>query len=151
MAICVLYILILALPVHRHVVGVFSDFYRFYAPDADRIAAGEFPQNTYNPPGYPAVLALASRVTGDHFTAGKWMSLLAGGLSGLLAFFLHRRLFGKGPALLAVVILLSSPTFTTYAISPMTDVPFVAVCLAAMLAIADERPEDGARPSSEAC
>ena len=140
LAICGLYVLVLAFPVHRHVVGAFSDFYRFYAPDADRIAAGEFPQNTYNPPGYPAVLALASRLTGDPFTAGKWMSLLAGGLSGLLAFFLHRRLFGEWPALLAVLILLSSPTFTTYAISPMTDVPFVCVCLAAMLAIAGERP-----------
>ena len=140
LAICGLYVLILALPVHRHVVGAFSDFYRFYAPDADRIAAGKFPQNTYNPPGYPAVLALVSQVTGDHFTAGKWISLLAGGLSGLLAFYLHRRLFGAGPALLAVLILLSSPTFTTYAISPMTDVPFVCVCLAAMLAIAGERP-----------
>lgn len=145
-ALCALYILVLAPPVHRHVVGAFSDFYRFYAPDADRIAAGEFPENTFNPPGYPAVLALASLVAGDHFTAGKWMSLLAGGLSGFLAFLLHRRLFGQVPALLAVLILLSSPTFTTYAISPMTDVPFVAVCLAAMLVIAGEHPT-GWRPT----
>ena len=139
-AICALYVLVLAGPVHRHVVGAFSDFYRFYAPDADRIAAGAFPENTYNPPGYPAALALASLVASDHFTAGKWMSLLAGGLCGVLAFVLHRRLFGEGPALLAVLILLSSPTFTTYAMSPMTDVPFVALGLAAMLAIAGEHP-----------
>jgi 4-amino-4-deoxy-L-arabinose transferase-like glycosyltransferase len=140
-----LYILVLAVPVHRHVVGVFSDFYRFYAPDADRIAAGEFPQNTYNPPGYPAVLALVSRVTEDHFTAGKWLSLLAGGLSGFLAFVLHRRLFGVGPALLGVVIVLTAPTFTTYAISPMTDVPFVALCLATMLVIATDEPAGRSR------
>src|SRR5262245_37224706 len=145
-ALCALYVLLLPLPVHHHVVGAFSDFYRFYAPDADRIAAGEFPENTFNPPGYPAVLALASLLARDHFTAGKWMSLLAGGLSGLLAFFLHRRLFGEVPALLAVLILLSSPTFTTYAISPMTDVPFVAICLGAMLLIAGEHPA-GWRPT----
>jgi hypothetical protein len=146
-ALCALYVLVLALPVHQHVVGVFSDFYRFYAPDAERIAAGEFPQNTYNPPGYPAVLALVSRVASDLFTAGKWMSLLAGALGGLLAFFLHRRLFGAGPALLAVLILLTAPTFTTYAISPMTDVPFVALCLLTMLVITREQAA-GWRPTT---
>jgi 4-amino-4-deoxy-L-arabinose transferase-like glycosyltransferase len=132
---CAAYALALAYPVHRHVVGVFSDFYRFYAPDADRIAAGQFPANTYNPPGYPALLALVSTVTGDHFASGKWLSLLAGALAGALAFHLHRRLFGAAAALMAVPIMLSSPTFTTYAITAMTDVLFVAVALGALLAI----------------
>jgi 4-amino-4-deoxy-L-arabinose transferase-like glycosyltransferase len=139
-ALCGLYLLLLALPVHRHTVGVFSDFYRFYAPDADRIAARQFPQNTHNPPGYPALLALASPLTGDRFSAGKWISLLAAALCGLLAFQLHRRVFGEAPALLAALILLTSPTFTTYAISPMTDVPFVALALAAMLTMASAQP-----------
>jgi len=139
LAICALYVLALAYPVHLHVVGTFSDFYRWYAPDADRISAGQFPQNTYNPPGYPVLLSLTSRLSGDHFASGKWISLLAAGLAGVMAFHLHRRLFGAGPALLAVPIILSAPTLTTYAVSAMTDVPFLCVCLAALLAITSER------------
>jgi len=140
LAISVLYVLILAYPVHLHRVGGFSDFYVRFAPDADRIAAGEFPQNTYNPPGYPVLLALASPLTGDHFTSGKWMSLLAAGLIGVLIFCLVRRLFGPGPALLAVPIVLLSHSFTTYSITAMADVPFLCVCLGALLATTIDRP-----------
>ena len=136
----VLYVAALAYPVHRHVVGAFSDFYLRFAPDADRVAAGEFPRNTYNPPGYPVLLVLASPLTGDHFTTGKWMSLLAGGLTGALAFVLFRRLFGPGPALLAVPIILTSAVFATYAITAMTDVPFVLLCLVAMIAVTSDGP-----------
>jgi 4-amino-4-deoxy-L-arabinose transferase-like glycosyltransferase len=140
LAMGVLYIVALAYPVHRHVVGAFSDFYVRFAPDADRVAAGEFPRNTYNPPGYPTLLALASPLTGDHFTTAKWMSLLAGGLTGALAFVLFRRLFEPGPALLAVPIVLTSAVFATYAISAMTDVPFVLLCLVVMIATTREGP-----------
>src|SRR5262245_26836473 len=54
-----------------------TDFYHFYAPDAERLATGQFPQNTYQGPGYPATLALVAKLTGmsgDLFTVGKWMS-----------------------------------------------------------------------------
>lgn len=152
-AISALYVLVLAIPVQRHVVGVFSDFYVRFAPDADRVAAGLFPLNTYNPPGYPVMLALAAPITGDHFTTGKWLSLMCGGLTGVLAFLLFRRLFGPGPALLAVPIVLTSEVFTTYAVTAMTDVPFVALCVVAMLAITrdDPRPLRGALVSGVVC
>jgi hypothetical protein len=68
------------------------------------------------------------------------MSLLAGGLTGALAFVLFRRLFGPGPALLAVPIILTSAVFATYAITAMTDVPFVLLCLIVMIAITSEGP-----------
>jgi hypothetical protein len=139
-ALSAVYVLALAYPVHRHQVGVFSDFYLRFAPDADRIGAGVFPQNTYNPPGYPVLLALAGPLTRDHFTTGKWLSLLAAGVAGVLVFCLVRRMFGPGPAVLAVPIVLLSHSFTTYAITAMTDVPFLAVSLAAMLAITLDRP-----------
>lgn len=138
--ICAVYVLALAYPVHLHIVGAFSDFYVRFAPDADRISARELPQNTYNPPGYPVLLVVASQLTRDHFTSGKWMSLLAAGLTGIMAFSLFRRLFGPAPALLAVPIILSSETFTRYSISAMTDVPFVCVAVGAMFAITAEQP-----------
>ena len=140
LALGALYVAALAYPVHRHVVGAFSDFYVRFAPDADRVAAAEFPRNTYNPPGYPVLLVLASPLTGDHFTTGKWMSLFAGGLTGVFVFVLFRRVFGPGPALLAVPIVLTSAVFATYAITAMTDVPFVLVCLVAMIAITSTGP-----------
>jgi 4-amino-4-deoxy-L-arabinose transferase-like glycosyltransferase len=140
-AISALHVLVLAAPVQRHVVGVFSDFYVRCAPDADRITAGRFPLNTYNPPGYPVALALAQPITGDHFTTGKWLSLLCGGLAGVLTFLLFRRVFGPGPALLAVPIVLTSEVFTTYALTAMSDVPFVALCLVVMLAITRDDPQ----------
>ena len=141
LALSALYVLILAYPAHLHVVGVFSDFYVRYAPDADLIARRQFPGNTYNPPGYPLLLVvLSSALTGDHFTSAKWLSLVAAGLSGLLAFQLFRRLFGPWPAVLAVPILLSSGPFNRYAISAMTEVPFLCVCLAALLVVTADRP-----------
>ena len=140
LAVAVLYVGVLAYPVHLHVVGTVSDFYLRFAPDADRIARGKAPQNTYNPPGYPILLTLVSMLSGDHFTSGKWMSLFAGGLTGVLAFVLVRRLFGRDPALLTVPLILSSAVFTRYAITAMSDVPFVCVCVLAMIAITGDGP-----------
>jgi len=148
LAFCVLFVLGLGPVVHRRVIGgvwTETDFYRSYAPDADRMAAGQFPENTHNPPGYPIMLLLLSRLTGDHFTSGKWLALASATLVGLATFFLFRRVFGEGPALLAVPILLLSGEFTKYAVEATTDVPFLALCLAAVLVITDERMGDSPR------
>jgi len=140
LAICAVYVLALIYPAHRHVVGSFSDFYMRYAPDADLISRGKFPSNLYNPPGYSILLIFGSSLTGDHFTSGKWLSLLAAGLTGLASFFLFRRLFGVGPALLAVPIILLSGTFNRYSISPMTDIPFLCASVLSLYVITDDRP-----------
>ena len=140
LAISATYVLALAWPARLHVVGVFSDFYMRYAPDADLIAHGKFPSSVYNPPGYSVALVLLSQITGDHFTSGKWLSLASAGLTGLLSFYLFRRLFGAAPALLAVPIILLSGTFNRYTISAMTDVPFLCVSILGLLVITDERP-----------
>jgi hypothetical protein len=76
--------------------------------DAERIAAAQFPINTYQGPGYPALLALIARLTGgDLFAVGKWLSVVCAVICGLLAFVIFARLFsywvGVGAQLIAIV------------------------------------------------
>ena len=61
-------LLTLAALARRHPLGSYAtetDFYHLYAPDAERIGAWTFPQNPGQGPGYPALVALVSLVTGD--------------------------------------------------------------------------------------
>ncbi|MBK7600628.1 MAG: hypothetical protein IPJ07_19790, partial [Acidobacteria bacterium] len=65
----------------QHPYGNFAtetDFYHLYAPDAERLAAGQFPANTFQGPGYPATIALIAKMTSsaDLFTVGKWLSVM---------------------------------------------------------------------------
>src|SRR5215470_13815809 len=106
-------LLTLAYLARQHPFGNYAtetDFYHFYAPDAERLAAGQFPQNTYQGPGYPATLALIAKLSGtsgDLFTAAKWISVVCAVLCGLLIFVLFARMFGYwtglGAQLLAIV------------------------------------------------
>src|SRR5215510_8960712 len=97
--ICAIHLLALIYIARQHPFGNYAtetDFYHFYAPDAERLAAGQFPQNTYQGPGYPATLALVAKLvgmSGDLFTVGKWMSVVCAVLCGLLVFVLFARLF----------------------------------------------------------
>jgi 4-amino-4-deoxy-L-arabinose transferase-like glycosyltransferase len=145
--VCVVFFGALAYPVHQRQLGTYwteTDLYRWYAPDADRLLAGRFPHhNTYSPPGYPALLAALFPLTGDHFVTGKWLSLAAAALSGLVAFLLFRRLFGEATALLGVGILLLSGEYTAFAIQATTDVVFLLVCLVAVLVLTDDRMAPG--------
>jgi hypothetical protein len=112
-----------------------TDFYHFYAPDAERIASGQFPQNTYQGPGYPATLALVARLTGtsdDLFTAGKWLSVVCAVLCGLLVFVLFARLFGYWVGLGAQLIAIASGEFPQFSINAATDVFFLLLCLAVL-------------------
>ncbi|HEY6402492.1 MAG TPA: glycosyltransferase family 39 protein, partial [Blastocatellia bacterium] len=119
-----------------------TDFYHYYAPDAERLASGQFPQNTYQGPGYSATLAFVAKLTGtsgDLFTAGKWISVVCAVLCGLLIFVLFARLFGYwvgvGAQLLAVV----SGEFPQFSINAATDVFFLLLCLAVLVVFTDDR------------
>src|SRR6266581_2118559 len=88
---CFAYFLVLAYVGRSHPFGTYAtetDFYHLFAPDAERIAAWQFPENPYQGPGYPALLALVTKLTGDLFTAGKWISITSATLVGWLAFLL---------------------------------------------------------------
>src|SRR5215813_11401475 len=97
--VCLAHLLSLAYFAHQHPFGTYAtetDFYQLFAPDAERIGSGQFPQNTFQGPGYPAAIALIAKLTGksrDLFTVGKWFSIVCAVFCGFLVFILFSRLF----------------------------------------------------------
>ncbi len=114
--------------------GLETDFYGDYAPDADRLRAGEFPQNGFQGPGYPAILALAEYAVKDPFQAGRLISAASAAAVGLLAFFLFRRLFGYWSGIGSQLLVLVGGLFPQLAVTASTDMVFLMLCLAALVA-----------------
>src|SRR5262249_45830252 len=143
--ICLAHFFTLAYLARQHPFGNYAtetDFYHLYAPDADRIAAGQFPQNTFQGPGYPALIALLGKFTGlsgDLFTIGKWLSVICAVLCGWLVFVLFARLFGFWVGLGAQLIAIASGQFPQFSINAATDVFFLALCLAVLTVFTNER------------
>jgi hypothetical protein len=143
--VCLIHLIALIHIARQHPFGSYAtetDFYHFYAPDAERLAAGQFPQNTYQGPGYPATLALVAKIaglSGDLFTAGKWMSVVCAVLCGLLIFVLFARLFGYWRGVGAQLLAITSGEFPQFSINAATDVFFLLFCLAVLVAFTDER------------
>jgi hypothetical protein len=143
--ISLIHFLTLAYLARQHPFGNYAtetDFYHFYAPDAERLAAGQFPQNTYQGPGYPVTLALVAklaRMSGDLFTVAKWMSVVCAVLCGLLVFVLFARLFGYWVGIGAQLVAIVSGEFPQFSINAATDVFFLLLCLAALVVITYER------------
>src|SRR5262245_36896533 len=143
--ISLIHLLTLAYLARRHPFGNYAtetDFYQFYAPDAERLAAIQFPQNTFQGPGYPATLAVVAKLagmSGDLFTVGKWMSVVCAVLCGLLVFVLFARLFGYWVGLGAQLIVIASGEFPQFSINAATDVFFLLLCLASLVVFTDER------------
>ena len=129
----------------QHPFGTYAtetDFYHFFAPDAERLAAGQFPTNTFQGPGYPAALALLSKLTGlggDLFTVGKWLSVVCAVLCGWLVFQLCAQLFGYWVGLGAQLLMVASGEFPQFSISATTDVFFLLLCLATLAVFTHEQ------------
>lgn len=142
---CLLHFFILSYFARQHPFGNYAtetDFYHYYAPDAERIAAGQFPQNPFQGPGYPAILAALGRLTGlgsDLFTVGKWLSVVCAVLCGGLVFLLFARLFGFWVGLGAQLVAIASGQFPQFSINAATDVFFLLVCLAVLVVFTSER------------
>lgn len=134
--ICLSYFAFLVFFSRRHPFGTYAtetDFYHLYAPDAARIAAGQFPLNDFQGPGYPVLLSLVTKFTGDMFVAGKWISIISAVLCLWLVFMLFKQLFGEwvgvGAALLSTVMI----EFPEFSLQATTDVFFLLLCLVAFV------------------
>jgi len=142
---CLAHLLTLVFLARQHPFGNYAtetDFYHLYAPDAERIAAGQFPLNTFQGPGYPALIALIGKLTGysdDLFTVGKWLSVVCAVLCGWLIFVLFAWLFGFWVGLGAQLIAVASGQFPQFSINAATDVFFLALCLAVLVVLTNER------------
>jgi hypothetical protein len=149
--ISLIHLLTLVYLARRHPFGNYAtetDFYHFYAPDAERLASGQFPQNTFQGPGYPATLALVAKIagmSGDLFTVGKWMSVVCAVLCGLLVFVLFARLFSYWVGVGAQLIAVASGEFPQFSINAATDVFFLLLCLAALVVFTGKRLAPGWR------
>lgn len=134
--ICLAYFAFLVYLSPRHPFGTYAtetDFYHLYAPDAARIAAGQFPTNDFQGPGYPVLLSLVTNFTGDVFVAGKWISIISAVFCVWLVFVLFKQLFnawvGIGGALLSTMII----EFPEFSLQATTDVFFLLLCLVALV------------------
>jgi hypothetical protein len=126
----------------QHPIGTYStetDFYHLFAPDADRLAAGQFPDNDFHPPGYAALIMLVTKLAGDTFTAGKWVSIISAALLPLFIFALFARLFGYWVGVGTAALFAVGPEIPQYAISATTDVYFLLLCVAALVVFTSER------------
>lgn len=110
-----------------------TDFYQYYAPDAERLMRGEFPTDTYRGPGYPLTLGLLTKVTGDYFTSAKLISVFSAALAGWLVFLLFAKLFGYWAGVGAQLLALVGTQFSSFAVTATTDVFFLMLSLAAVV------------------
>lgn len=147
LAICIAYFLTLSFYGQSYVLANYdnSDFYSRYVPDALRIAEGDVPQDTFVGPGYATLLTLVTGLVPDDLAAGKLIATVTGSICGLLAFFLFKRLFGYRAALLSLPIMLVSGEFAVSAIDPGTDMPFLLLCIATMLAFTNGETQPSTR------
>jgi hypothetical protein len=136
-----------------HTFGTYTtetDFYHLYAPDADRLAAWQFPENTFQGPGYPLVVAVVTQLTGDVFVAGKTISIVSASAAGLFVFLLFGKPFGYAVGLGAQLLLLVSNLFPQFSIAATTDMFFLMLCLAALTVFTCERMTDTWRVAAAA-
>ncbi len=141
---CAVHLVLLISLARQHPFGTYAtetDFYHFFAPDAERLAAGQFPVGTYQGPGYPAVLALLGKLTGlggDLFTVGKWLSVVCAVLCGWLVFRLCAQVFGFWAGVGAQLLAVASGEFPQFSISATTDVFFLTLSLATLVVFTNE-------------
>ena len=131
---------VFAVAAGKHPIGTYwteTDFYHLYLPDAKRIAALQFPENPYQGPGFPALVAVVTKATGDWFVAGKWISVVCATLVVALSFVLFSRLFGFWVGVGAAALVPVSAQFIQFAISATTDILFLFLVLASLAALLD--------------
>ncbi|NOT58618.1 MAG: hypothetical protein HOP19_00155 [Acidobacteria bacterium] len=142
---CLAHLSFLVMAARQHPFGTYAtetDFYHYYAPDAERLAAGQFPANPFQGPGYPAFIALLAKLTGNSqnlFAVGKWLSVFCAVACGWLVYRLFAQVFSQWVGLAAQALAIVSGEFLPFSISATTDVFFLLLCLATLVVLTNDR------------
>lgn len=105
------------------------DFYERYAA---RIAAGELPRDPFRPALYPALGAIAGKLTGDYYHACQFISILSGAAFVVLSFLIARQLFGLPAAWIAATLVAVNPHVILASSRAASDMLFQALAMAAL-------------------
>lgn len=111
--------------------GVETDFVGGFGPAARDLLHGRPYLYPYHPPGYAALLAVSSLVTGDLFVAGKLVGALSATLVAWFGYLLLRDLYSSRVAFAATILL--AVGVMPYAYIASSDIPDAAAIIAAFL------------------
>lgn len=107
--------------------GMESDFLFEFVPLAKHLAEGSLEVGPYRGPVYPILLQAGKAITGDYFTAGLILGLLAAAVTLIVTFSLIRKLFTPEIALAVALLMMANPYFFMYSYQLGTDMLFVAL------------------------
>lgn len=107
-----------------------------YAWMGRRLVAGDFEQglSTYFPPLYPLLVGLSSLVFRDLEFAGRFVSVVAGGLLVVPVFLLARSFYDRGVAALAASLVVVFPVLVYYSAQLLTESVYVLLFTTGVLA-----------------
>ena len=119
---CVLLAVLIRLALLAHEYVISPDGVE-YAWLGRHMVSGNFQRglNTYFPPLYPLLVGLSSLVFHDLEFAGRFVSVLAGGLLVIPVFQLAKNFYDKGVAALAACIVVVFPVLTYYSAQLLTE------------------------------
>src|SRR2546422_862734 len=107
--------------------GMESDFLFEFVPLAKRLGEGPLEVGAYRGPVYPILLQAGKTLTGDYFTAGLMIGLLAATVTLIVTFSLIRKLFTPEIALAVALLMMANPYFFMYSYQLGTDMLFIAL------------------------
>lgn len=119
----------------------FPDSAAYLAMGADILSNGLFYLPSWGhvdvglvlPPLYPLLIGLGKLVTGDALVAARLLSTLFMLLSSVLGFLFLRRMSHRAVAVCAVLLIQLNANYLSMALTPLTEPPFIAATLAALL------------------
>jgi hypothetical protein len=118
-----------------------------YVAQAEQLRAGTLPHDPYRPLLYPLLIAAATPLTGDAFTAARLLSNAAAAALAWLAWACGRRLAGVAAGGWAMALAAVNPNLWIIGQHATTDMLFAALAAAGLLAALRYLQQPAAAPA----